>query len=67
MLRHRHASDLLMSGVHPKVKQARLAQTAIATILDIHSHPIGGAQEASTAAAEQAMARVLGRNGNEDG
>jgi integrase len=37
-LRHSHASQLLVAGVHPKVAQERLGHSTITTTLDLYSH-----------------------------
>jgi integrase len=37
-LRHSHATQLLLAGVHPKVAQERLGHAAITTTLDLYSH-----------------------------
>ena len=37
-LRHTHATQLLASGVHPKVAQERLGHSTITTTMDIYSH-----------------------------
>jgi integrase len=37
-LRHSHATQLLASGVHPKVVQERLGHSTIAVTMDIYSH-----------------------------
>jgi integrase len=37
-LRHTHASQLLLAGVHPKVAQERLGHATVAMTLDIYSH-----------------------------
>jgi integrase len=37
-LRHSHATQLLLSGVHPKIAQERLGHSTIATTLDLYSH-----------------------------
>ena len=37
-LRHSHATQLLMAGVHPKVAQERLGHSSITTTLDLYSH-----------------------------
>ena len=37
-LRHSHATQLLISGIHPKVAQERLGHSSIAVTLDIYSH-----------------------------
>jgi integrase len=37
-LRHTHATQLLLAGVHPKVAQERLGHATVAMTLDIYSH-----------------------------
>jgi integrase len=37
-LRHSHATQLLLTGVHPKVAQERLGHASITTTLDLYSH-----------------------------
>jgi len=37
-LRHSHATQLLTSGVHPKIAQERLGHSTISTTLDLYSH-----------------------------
>jgi len=37
-LRHSHATQLLLAGVHPKVAQERLGHASITTTLDLYSH-----------------------------
>jgi integrase len=37
-LRHTHATQLLLAGVHPKVAQERLGHSTVAMTLDIYSH-----------------------------
>ena len=37
-LRHTHATQLLLAGVHPKVAQERLGHSTITTTLDLYSH-----------------------------
>jgi integrase len=37
-LRHSHATQLLASGVHPKIVQERLGHSTIAVTMDIYSH-----------------------------
>jgi integrase len=43
-LRHSHATQLLASGVHPKVVQERLGHSTIAVTMDIYSHVTPGLQ-----------------------
>ena len=44
-LRHSHATQLLISGVHPKVCQERLGHATISTTLDLYSHVTATMQE----------------------
>src|SRR5262249_23209142 len=37
-LRHSHATQLLASGVHPKIAQERLGHSTITTTMDLYSH-----------------------------
>jgi len=37
-LRHSHATQLLLAGVHPKIAQERLGHASITTTLDLYSH-----------------------------
>lgn len=37
-LRHSHATQLLTSGIHPKIAQERLGHSTITTTLDLYSH-----------------------------
>lgn len=37
-LRHSHATQLLLAGVHPKVAQERLGHSTISVTLDLYSH-----------------------------
>jgi integrase len=37
-LRHTHATQLLLAGVHPKVAQERLGHATVAMTLDVYSH-----------------------------
>ncbi|MGB8628884.1 MAG: tyrosine-type recombinase/integrase [Xanthobacteraceae bacterium] len=43
-LRHSHATQLLASGVHPKIVQERLGHSTIAVTMDIYSHVTPGLQ-----------------------
>jgi integrase len=56
MLRHSHASLLLLQGVNPKVVSERLGHSTVSITLDIYSHVLPGLQEAAAAAFDQAMA-----------
>jgi integrase len=37
-LRHGHATQLLLAGIHPKIAQERLGHSTISTTLDLYSH-----------------------------
>jgi Phage integrase family len=37
-LRHSHATQMLLAGVHPKIAQERLGHSTITTTLDLYSH-----------------------------
>lgn len=37
-LRHSHATQMLLAGVHPKIAQERLGHSSITTTLDLYSH-----------------------------
>jgi integrase len=37
-LRHSHATQLLLAGVHPKIAQERLGHSTVTTTLDLYSH-----------------------------
>jgi integrase len=43
-LRHSHATQLLVEGVHPKIAQERLGHASITMTLDIYSHVTEGLQ-----------------------
>jgi integrase len=40
VLRHTHATQLLLAGVHPRVAQERLGHASVAMTLDIYSHVV---------------------------
>jgi integrase len=44
-LRHTHATQLLLAGVHPKVAQERLGHSTISVTLDLYSHVTPTMQE----------------------
>jgi integrase len=44
-LRHSHATQLLLAGVHPKIAQERLGHSTISTTLDLYSHVTPTMQE----------------------
>lgn len=44
-LRHSHATQLLIAGIHPKIAQERLGHSTISTTLDLYSHVTDTMQE----------------------
>jgi len=48
-LRHSHATQLLLAGVHPKVAQERLGHSSISVTLDLYSHVTPTMQDAAAA------------------
>jgi integrase len=57
-LRHSHATQLLLAGVHPKVAQERLGHSTISTTLDLYSHVSPTMQEDAAARIDAAFRRV---------
>jgi integrase len=53
-LRHSHATQLLASGVHPKIVQERLGHSTITTTMDLYSHVSETMQGDATARLDQA-------------
>jgi integrase len=54
-LRHSHATQLLLAGVHPKVAQERLGHSTISTTLDLYSHVSATMQEDAAAKIDAAF------------
>jgi integrase len=48
-LRHSHATQLLLAGVHAKVVQERLGHSTIKLTIDLYSHVIPSMQEEAAA------------------
>ena len=44
-MRHSHATQLLINGVHPKIVSERLGHSTVGITLDIYSHVLPGLQE----------------------
>jgi len=59
-LRHTHASQLLLEGVHPKVVSERLGHASVAITLDRYSHVLPGLQEDAAARIDRALRAGLG-------
>ena len=58
-LRHSHATQLLLAGVHPKVAQERLGHSTISTTLDLYSHVSATIQEDAAAQLDSAFRRAM--------
>jgi integrase len=58
-LRHSHATQLLSTGVHPKVAQERLGHSTITTTLDLYSHVSETMQEDAAAKLDTAFRSAI--------
>ncbi len=58
-LRHSHATQLLMAGVHPKIAQERLGHTTITTTLDLYSHVTDTMQDDAAARLDTAFRSAI--------
>jgi integrase len=58
-LRHSHATQLLLAGVHPKVAQERLGHSSISTTLDLYSHVTKTMQEDAAAKLDTAFRNAI--------
>ena len=66
-LRHGHATQLLRSGIHPKIAQERLGHSTIATTLDLYSHCTPDMQEDAAVRTDAVIRAALEkRKGNGD-
>ncbi len=54
-LRHSHATQLLLAGVHPKIAQERLGHSSISVTLDLYSHVSVTMQEDAAAKLDTAF------------
>jgi integrase len=61
-LRHSHATQLLASGVHPKVAQERLGHSNIGITLDLYTHVLPGMQEDAAAKVDVAIRAAIDRS-----
>jgi integrase len=53
-LRHSHATQLLLAGVHPKIAQERVRHARITTTIDLYSHVTDTMHGDATARLDQA-------------
>jgi integrase len=60
-LRHSHATQLLLAGVHPKVAQERLGHSTISTTLDLYSHVTDTMQEDAAARLDDVLRPAISR------
>ncbi len=58
-LRHSHATQLLMAGIHPKIAQERLGHSSITTTLDLYSHVTNTMQEDAAKALNTAFRTAI--------
>ena len=54
-LRHAHGTQMLSSGIHPKVASERLGHSRVGTTLDLYSHVLPGIQEDAAARMDAAL------------
>jgi integrase len=60
-LRHTHATQLLIAGVHPKVVSERLGHASIGITLDTYSHVLPSMQEEAAERVDGALRAALSR------
>jgi integrase len=58
-LRHSHATQLLATGIHPKIAQERLGHSSISVTLDLYSHVVGSMQDEAASRVDAALGRAL--------
>ena len=63
-LRHTHATQLLLAGVHPKVAQERLGHSTITTTLDLYSHVTETMQEDAAGRLDASLGSAINRSMN---
>ena len=59
-LRHSHASQLLVAGVHVKVVSERLGHASVGITLDVYSHVIPALQEEAAEKIDAGLRAALG-------
>ena len=64
-LRHSHATQLLLQGVHPKVVSERLGHSKVSITLDTYSHVLPGMQEDAAEKIDIALRAAI-QNNEED-
>ena len=58
-LRHSHATQLLLAGIHPKVAQERLGHSTIATTMNLYSHVTEPMQEKAAACLDEELGGAI--------
>jgi integrase len=58
-LRHSHATQLLMQGVHPKIVSERLGHSTIALTLDTYSHVLPTMQDEAAALIDASLRAAM--------
>ena len=61
-LRHTHATQLLASGVHPKIAQERLGHANVGTTLDLYSHVMPGMQTDAASRVDVALRAAIDKH-----
>lgn len=64
-LRHSHATQLLASGVHPKIASERLGHASVGITLDLYSHVTETMQNEAAVRLDSAMQVAKGRLGGD--
>jgi integrase len=64
-LRHTHATQLLVSGVHPKITSERLGHAWVAITLDLYSHVTDTMQSDAALRLDSAMSVAKSRIKNQ--
>ena len=62
-----HATQLLASGVHPKVAQERLGHSSVAITLDLYRHVVPGMQTEAADRVDQVLQDAINRHRKEKG
>lgn len=58
-LRHTHATQLLLQGVHPKIVSERLGHATVSITLDLYSHVLPGMQEDAALKVDAALRAAI--------
>jgi integrase len=58
-LRHSHATQLLSTGIHPKIAQERLGHSSISVTLDLYSHVVESMQDEAASRVDATLGRAL--------